>query len=95
MQIDLGDDNFEEDITISPCVDCKWKGTNKCRRCTNRNRISPMRIWQPPISPTVKPPFYPPTINRWRDNTYPCFGSSKPTNEQWDGFINNVLSNVR
>lgn len=46
-------DNFQEDITISHCVDCCWKNTDKCKRCVHRNRISPMEIWTLPISPTV------------------------------------------
>lgn len=48
-------DNFEEDKTLSPCGDCKWKGSNKCNRCVNRNRIDPIRYWSPQ--------WYPPEIN--------------------------------
>ena len=46
-------DNFQEDITISPCADCCWKNTDRCKRCVHRNRISPVEIWTLPISPTV------------------------------------------
>lgn len=83
-------DNFEEDITISPCVDCCWKNTDKCKRCVNRNRTSPIRYWTPPLSPTVN------------DNTYLCregiktsmFFKPKNVND-WDEFIKNTLSKVR
>lgn len=47
-------DNFEEDITLSPCGDCKWKNSEKCNRCVNRNRINPIKYWSPyeyPFSP--------------------------------------------
>ena len=47
----MSEDNFKEDITISPCVNCKWKNTSKCYRCINRNNVNKLEYWQPMILP--------------------------------------------
>lgn len=48
-------DNYEEDPTISPCVNCSRRLHGDCSRCKHRNdyrKHSPMKIWTDGRLPT-------------------------------------------
>ena len=47
------DDNFEEDMNVSRCENCKWKDSDKCKRCKHRHRNSIN-----PFGPYIIPPLY-------------------------------------
>ena len=73
------DDNFEEDINVSRCENCKWKGRDKCKRCKHRHKSSGISLgpyitpFFPPAKPYGSPPY---TITC----SIPCPSRTKQTN---------------
>lgn len=62
-------DNFEEDILISPCIDCKWKGTNKCNHCIHGDRVNPIKYFpEPKFTWGQEPRFLREMINPYVDD---------------------------